>query len=104
MRARGGGYDVNNRLNRDWTPKFATKVYVFVSFHIILKKMAFWRRAWSLEISRGRLATPTARFRPCTPSRSTDIAVARLSGWQTSLLPDLAVGRPDYCITRIRVS
>ena len=87
----GGGYDVNNRLNRDWTPKFATKVYVFVSFHIFLKKMAFWRRAWSLEISRGRLATPTTRFRPCTTSQSPDIAFAWHRSRPTTLLQNLVL-------------
>ena len=77
--SKGGEYDVNNRLNRDWTPKFATKDYVFVSFHIFLKKMAFWRRAWSLEISRGRSAAPNARFRRVRPSRDADVAVAEHS-------------------------
>ena len=29
-------------------------------FHVFLE---FWRRGWSLEISRGGLATPSTRFR-----------------------------------------
>ena len=96
MRARGGDYDVNNRLNRVWTPKFAAKDYVFVSFHIFLKKMAFWRRAWSLEISRGRLATPTARFRPCTTSQSPDIAVAWHHSRRTTLLQNLMLVKGTF--------
>ena len=36
--------------------------YDFWDFVFFLKKHEFWRRGWSLEISRGRLATPSTRF------------------------------------------
>ena len=44
---------------------------------IFPKKYESWRRAWALEISRGRLATPSTRFRWRTLSQLHALAVAR---------------------------
>ena len=67
------------------------KYYVFLGFSLFLKKQAVWRRAWSLEISRGRLATPNVHFCPSPASRSAAIAVARPHGCYTSRLTDFVV-------------
>ena len=46
----------------------AAKDYVFQGFVNFLKKYEFWRRGLALWLSRGRLATPSTRFRWCTLS------------------------------------
>ena len=79
-----------------WSLRIALKDYVFLGFSLFLKKQAVWRRAWSLEISRGRLATPNVHtpnvhFCPSPASRSAAIAVARPHSCYTSRLTDFAV-------------
>ena len=71
---------------RSYVPNFAATDYVFWDFLFFLKKHEFWRRGWSLEISRGCLATPSTRFRWRTLSHMHAFADARFrqsSLWQT---------------------
>ena len=62
---------------RSYVPNFAATDYVFWDFLFFLKKHEFWRRGWSLEISRGCLATPSTRFRWRTLSHMHAFADAR---------------------------
>ena len=94
----GGGF---MWYDRDQIPKFAQKDYVFLILLLFLKKQAFWRRAWSLEISRGRLATPNARFRPCPTTRAADIAYQRHRLSATSQVYKHTAVRPRCCVTQL---
>ena len=58
----GGRVAVNKGYDRNGAFKIHLGDYVFWIFFIFLKKYEFWRRAKALEISRGRLASPNARF------------------------------------------
>ena len=58
--------------------------YVFRDIVIFLKKYESWRRGWALEISRGRLATPSARFRWCSLSQPHAFADAGLRIWRST--------------------
>ena len=73
---------------RSYVPNFAATDYVFWDFLFFLKKHEFWRRGWSLEISRGRLATPSTRFLWRTLSQMHAFADARFR--RRTLSPTLA--------------
>ena len=59
------------------TPRFVYPRLCRWHISIFPKKYESWRRAWALEISRGRLATPSTRFRWRTLSQLHAFAGAR---------------------------
>ena len=93
---RGGGSAEGIQI-----PQKCYKWLCFPDFPLFLKKLAFWRRAWSLEISRGRLATPNARFRPCPTTQAADIAYQRHRLSATSQVHKHTAVRLRCCVSQL---